>query len=138
MADDTPARPDDRPDRRALGEATRRRTLGDAHVNRSQGKATEFDRRFVDFITEGAWGTVWSDDHLEPRERSMLTLAILAALGREDEFLLHLRATANTGASPEDIREVLMHVAVYAGVPAANTAFRLAKQVYAEMEGSDG
>lgn len=132
MADETPT------DRRALGEATRRSVLGDAHVNRSQGGASAFDRRFVEFLTEGAWGTVWSDDTLSKRERSMITLAILAALGREDEFRLHLRATENTGASPEDIREALMHVAVYAGVPAANTAFRLAREVYAEREGREG
>ena len=119
-------------DRRATGEATRRRVLGDAHGDRSQSTATEFDRPFVDFITEGAWGTVWSGDHFTPRERSLITLALLAGLGREEEFQLHCRATENTGASPEDIREMLLHVAVYAGVPAANTAFRLAKQVLAD------
>ncbi|MDF2234384.1 4-carboxymuconolactone decarboxylase [Albimonas sp. CAU 1670] len=119
-------------DRRALGEATRRSVLGDAHVDRSQGTATPFDAPFVDFITEGAWGTVWSGDQLTKRERSLITLALLAGLGREEEFQLHCRATENTGASPEDIREMLLHVAVYAGVPAANTAFRLAKKVLAE------
>ncbi|MGM0584968.1 MAG: 4-carboxymuconolactone decarboxylase [Pseudomonadota bacterium] len=116
----------------------RRKVLGDAHVDRSQGQADPFDARFVDFVTEGAWGTVWADDHLSPRERSLITLAILAALGRESEFRLHLRATANTGASKEDVREALMHVAVYAGVPAALSAFRMAKEVYAEMEGESG
>ena len=123
--------------RRAMGEATRRSVLGDAHVDRSQGTATLFDKPFVDFITEGAWGTVWSGDQLTKRERSLITLALLAGLGREEEFALHPRATANTGASPEDLREALLHVAVYAGVPAANTAFRIAKQVFAEREASD-
>ena len=81
--------------RRAMGEATRRSVLGDAHVDRSQGTATLFDKPFVDFITEGAWGTVWSGDQLTKRERSLITLALLAGLGREEEFALHTRATAN-------------------------------------------
>ncbi|OWU85503.1 4-carboxymuconolactone decarboxylase [Oceanicola sp. 22II-s10i] len=120
--------------KREQGEATRRSVLGDAHVNRSQGKATEFDRGFVDMITEGAWGTVWSSDAITKRERSMITLALLAGLGNFEEFQLHLRATVNTGATREDIREVLHHVAVYAGVPRANHAFKLAKEIYAELE----
>ena len=121
-------------DRRATGEATRRSVLGDAHVDRSQGTATPFDAPFVDFVTEGAWGTVWSGDQLTRRERSLITLALLAGLGREEEFQLHCRATRNTGASPEDIREMLLHVAVYAGVPAANHAIKIAKSVYAEID----
>jgi 4-carboxymuconolactone decarboxylase len=108
--------------------------LGDAHVDRSQGRADPFDARFVDYITRSAWGAVWSDPHFSLRERSLVTLAILAALGRESEFRLHLRGTANTGASREDVREALMHVAAYAGIPAALSAFRIAKEVYAEME----
>lgn len=115
------------------GMATRRRVLGDAHVDRASAAATAFDAAFQAFITEGAWGTVWSDPTLTPRERSLVTLALLAALGHEEELALHLRATRNTGASPDDIRAAFMHVAVYAGVPAANSAFRLAKQVLAEQ-----
>ena len=119
-------------DRRKQGEKTRRETLGDDHVNRSQGAQTDFDAPFMDLITEAAWGHVWSRDTIPPRERSMLTLALLAGLGNWEEFALHLRATANTGATPEDIREVLLHVAIYAGVPRANHAFKLARQILAE------
>lgn len=122
------------PDRRPAGEATRRSVLGEAHVNKSQGTATDFDRGFVDLITEGAWGTVWASDAITKRERSMLTLALLAGLGNFEEFQLHLRATVNTGATKDDIREVLHHVAIYAGVPRANHAFKLAREIYADLE----
>lgn len=122
------------PDRRPVGEATRRAVLGEAHVSRSQGKATEFDSGFVDLITEGAWGTVWASDAITRRERSMITLALLAGLGNFEEFELHLRATVNTGATKDDIREVLHHVAIYAGVPRANHAFKVAREIYAELE----
>lgn len=110
---------------------TRRAVLGDAHVERSLKSSTPFDAPFVELITASAWERVWSRPDLSLRERSLLTISILAALGREDELKLHLRATSNTGASPEDIREALMHVAIYAGVPAANTAFRIAREVLA-------
>ena len=113
---------------RDLGTATRRAVLGDAHVDRAEANRTAFDAPFQDMITDAAWGHVWSGDALDHRTRSLLTLAILAALGREDELRLHLRATANTGATAEDVREALMHVAIYAGVPAANTAFRIARE----------
>ncbi len=119
-------------DMRARGMRTRRRALGDAHVDRSLGNATALDRDFQHWITEYAWGAVWSRPHFDARTRSIVTLALLAALGREDELTLHLRATRNTGATAEDITELLLHVAVYAGVPAANTAMRLAKEVLAE------
>lgn len=119
------------------GVKTRRSVLGDAHVNRSDKNKTEFDAPFQELITETAWGNVWNNQNIPTRERSMITIAILAALGQEHELALHLRATANTGASKEDIREALMHVAVYAGVPAANTAFRIAKQTFDEMENGD-
>lgn len=115
-----------------IGIATRRRTLGDAHVDRTQANVTDFDRDFQQYITQYAWGGVWSRPGLPPRIRSLLTVSLLAALGREEELKLHLRATANTGATPDDIKEALFHVAVYAGVPAANTAFRLAKEILAE------
>lgn len=119
--------------RKETGTKTRRGVLGDAHVDRATANTTPFDAPFQDFITEGAWGTVWAGDHLTRRERSMITIALLAALGHHDEVAMHVRATANTGATMEDIREALMHVAVYAGVPAANTAFKIAKQTYAAM-----
>ncbi|MEL7257792.1 MAG: 4-carboxymuconolactone decarboxylase [Pseudomonadota bacterium] len=120
-------------DKAKPGEAARRKVLGDAHVDRAEASTTGFDAPFQELITEGAWGTVWASDHLSLRERSMLTLALLAAQGMDDEFAMHLRATANTGASPEDVREALMHVAIYAGVPRANHALKLAKSVYADM-----
>lgn len=113
------------------GMATRRRVLGDAHVERATAAATELDAGFQAFITEAAWGTVWSGPELTPRERSLVTLALLAALGHDEELAMHLRATRNTGATLSDIRAAFMHVAVYAGVPAANSAFRIAKAVFA-------
>ena len=129
--------PDVGADRRALGEATRRKVLGDAHVDRSMSAATAFDEPFVRFITEGAWGAVWSRPQLTHRERSLITLALLGALGHHEELALHTRATASTGASPDDIREALLHVGVYAGVPAAMSAFRVVKRTLAEMEAAD-
>ncbi|MCX8998198.1 4-carboxymuconolactone decarboxylase [Rhizobiaceae bacterium BDR2-2] len=119
-------------ERYAKGMATRRSVLGDAHVDRASAGATPFDQPFQTLITESAWGTVWSGTHWTKRERSMVTIALLAALGHDDEVAMHVRATVNTGATEEDIREALMHVAVYAGVPAANHAFRIAKLALAE------
>ncbi|MGF1503190.1 MAG: 4-carboxymuconolactone decarboxylase [Paracoccaceae bacterium] len=123
----------EREDDLARGFATRRRVLGDAYVDRATEGARDFDRPFQAYITAGPWGRVWSRDGLALRERSLVTLAILAALGHWGEFELHLRATANTGATPDEVREALLHVAVYAGAPAANTALARAKAVYAEM-----
>ena len=120
-------------DRKSIGEATRREVLGDAHVDRANANRTEFDASFQALITESAWGTVWASDALTRRERSMITLAILAATGSVNELPLHLRATANTGASPEDIAQVFQHVAIYAGVPKANHAVHLAKEILSEM-----
>ena len=116
------------------GMATRRSVLGDAHVDRATASATAFDADFQTFITETAWGSVWTRDGLSKRERSMLTIALLAALGHDEEVAMHVRATANTGASPDDIKEALLHVAVYAGVPAANRAFRIAREELAKLE----
>ena len=121
------------PDRFEQGMATRRSVLGDAHVDRAEAAKSAFDEPFQTLITEGAWGTLWSDDTITKRERSMLTLALLAATGNFDEVPMHIRATANTGAAPQDVLQALMHVAVYAGVPKANHAIKLAKQTYAEM-----
>lgn len=120
------------PNTHAAGLRTRRQVLGDAHVDRATAGITELDRDFQHFITKSAWGGVWTRPHFDRRTRSIVTLALLAGLGHEEEFKLHLRATRNTGATAEDITELLMHVAVYAGVPAANSAMRLAKQVFAE------
>lgn len=116
------------------GDATRRKVLGDAHVNRSRKGDAVLDPPFVELITEAAWGRVWSRDTISLRERSMITLALLAGLGNHEEFALHLRATANTGATKADVLEALMHVAIYAGVPRANSAFKIARDIYAELE----
>ncbi|WP_029058189.1 4-carboxymuconolactone decarboxylase [Stappia stellulata] len=118
------------------GLATRRAVLGEAHVARAQAATTAFDAPFQDYITRGAWGGVWSRDTISHRERSMITIALLAALGHDEELAMHCRATARTGASAEDVCEALLHVAVYAGVPAANRAIKIAKAVFAEMEGA--
>jgi 4-carboxymuconolactone decarboxylase len=115
------------------GMATRRSVLGDAHVDRAQAAKSAFDAPFQTMITEGAWGTLWSDDTISKRERSMLTLALLAATSNFEEIPMHIRATANTGASPQDVLQAFMHVAVYAGVPCANHAIKLAKETFAEM-----
>lgn len=120
-------------DRQTQGMATRRKVLGDAHVDRAEANKSAFDAPFQQMITEGAWGTVWADDTISHRERSMLTLSLLAAMGNFEEIPMHIRATANTGASPQDVLQAFMHVAVYAGVPKANHAIKLAKQTYAEM-----
>jgi 4-carboxymuconolactone decarboxylase len=109
------------------GMRVRREVLGDAHVERSLANVTDLDRDFQRFITEYAWGGVWARPGLDRKTRHLITIAILAALGRE-ELALHLRATANTGVSTDELREVFMHVAVYAGVPAANHAFGVAKR----------
>jgi 4-carboxymuconolactone decarboxylase len=122
---------DDRFDR---GMQTRRSVLGDAHVDRAEAAKTPFDLPFQTLITEGAWGTVWADDTISRRERSMLTLALLAATGNFEEIPMHIRATANTGASKQDVIQAFLHVAIYAGVPKANHAIKLAKATYAEME----
>ena len=121
-------------DRYTEGMATRRGVLGDAHVDRAQANKTEFDAPFQDLITEAAWGHVWSRPNISKRERSMLTIALLAGLGHHEELAMHVRATANTGASADDLREVLLHVAIYAGVPAANHAFKIVKQTLQEMK----
>ena len=111
--------------------AVRRSVLGDEHVDRTVARTVDFDRDFQHYITENAWGAVWTREGLSLRERSMITLAILAARGHWEEFKLHLRATRHTGASAGDIEEMLFHVAVYAGVPAANRGFAIAKEVLA-------
>jgi 4-carboxymuconolactone decarboxylase len=122
------------PDRYRTGLAVRRSVLGDSHVDRAEANATAFDRPFQQLITEAAWGTVWARPGWSKRERSIVTLALLAALGHDDELAMHVRATANTGASRDDICEAFLHVAIYAGVPAANRAIKIAKEIFAEMD----
>jgi len=112
-----------------IGMKVRKEVLGSEHVEQAQARTTEFDADFQRFITEMAWGSVWARPDLDRRTRSLVTIAILAALGRE-ELALHLRASQNIGVDPHEIAEVLLHVAVYAGVPAANTAFSTAKKVF--------
>lgn len=121
-------------DRYIMGMQTRREVLGNAHVDRAEAAKSDLDQPFQDLITESAWGTVWASDAITKRERSMLTLALLAATGNFEEIPMHIRATARTGASKRDVMEAFQHVAIYAGVPRANHAIKVAKQTYAEME----
>ncbi len=118
--------------------ATRRAVLGNAHVDRAEAAKTGFDAPFQDLITEAAWGRVWSRETWPLRDRSIVTLALLAALGHDEELAMHIRACRNTGASREDIREAFLHVAIYAGVPAANRAFRIAREAFAAMDAAGG
>lgn len=112
------------------GMLVRRTVLGEEHVERAAAASTEFTGDFQRYITENVWGTIWTRPGLERKTRSMLTIAITAALGRVEELELHVRATRNTGVSRDEVKEVLMQVAAYAGVPAANTAFKIAAGVY--------
>jgi len=129
---------DDTSERYRQGMAARRAVLGDAHVERAERAKTDFDRPFQELITEAAWGHVWSRSDWTRRERSIVTIALLAALGHWDEVAMHVRATQNTGASRDDIREALLHVAIYAGVPAANHAIKIVRQVFDEMDSGEG
>jgi 4-carboxymuconolactone decarboxylase len=121
-------------DRFENGMRVRREVLGDSHVDRAEAAKTKFDEPFQTLITETAWGNVWAGDGISRRERSMLSLALLAALGNFEEIPMHIRATTRTGASKQDVLEAFQHVAVYAGVPRANHALKLARQTYAEMD----
>ncbi|MEZ5871919.1 MAG: 4-carboxymuconolactone decarboxylase [Nitratireductor sp.] len=116
------------------GMAVRRKVLGDAHVDRAEAAKTGFDAPFQAMITDAAWGHVWARPTWSLRERSIVTIALLAALGHDQEVAMHVRATANTGATREDICEALLHVAIYAGVPAANHAISIVKKTFAEMD----
>ncbi len=119
------------------GMEMRRSVLGNAHVDRAEANKTPFDEDFQKLITEAAWGSVWTREGLTKRERSLLTIAFLAALGHHDELAMHIRATQNTGATIDDVKEVLLMVAIYGGVPAANAAIAVAKRTYAEMDGAE-
>jgi 3-oxoadipate enol-lactonase/4-carboxymuconolactone decarboxylase len=123
--------PDDA-DVATTGARVRRGVLGADHVARSTAAATDLDRDFQAYLTRAAWGSVWARPHFDRRTRSIVTVALLAGLGREHELALHIRSMKNTGASHADLTELLLHVAVYAGVPAANAAMRIAKQVAQE------
>jgi 4-carboxymuconolactone decarboxylase len=126
----------DERERYEKGLSTRRAVLGDAHVDRAVKTSNDFNREFQDLITRYAWGEIWTRPGLARRERSLITLAMMVALGREEEFRLHLRASFRNGVTREEIREVLLQAAIYCGVPAANSAFRMAQEVFAEMESS--
>jgi 4-carboxymuconolactone decarboxylase len=116
------------------GMRVRREVLGDDHVDRAVDGTTDFTAPFQDFITRYAWGSVWARDGLERRTRSAITLAVLTALGRENELAMHVRAARANGLTADEISEVLLHTAVYAGVPAANAAYAIAQRVLAEEE----
>ena len=114
------------------GMAVRREVLGDAHVDRATSAATDLTREFQEFITEYAWGTIWTRPGLDRRSRSMITLTALIARGHHEELAMHLRAARRNGLSLDEIKEVIMQSAIYCGVPDANTAFRIAQQTFAE------
>jgi 4-carboxymuconolactone decarboxylase len=114
--------------------STRRSVLGDEHVDKAIKATTDFDRDFQEYITTGAWGMVWDRPGLTKRERSLITIALLSALGHDEELKMHLNATRNTGASASDVKEVLLHTAIYAGVPVANSAFKIAKELFKDND----
>ena len=124
----------DEADRYNKGLEVRRAVLGDAHVDRSLAKRNAFNEEFQALITRYAWGEMWTREGLSRHTRSLLTVGLMVALNRSDEFRLHVRAAFNNGVTREEIREVLLHCAVYAGVPAANSAFHMAEEVFAQME----
>src|SRR3954468_14608273 len=112
----------------------RREVLGDEHVDRAVERTTAFTEDFQDLITRYAWGSVWTREALDRRTRSCMTLAVLTALGRENEIAMHVRAALRNGLTPDEIAEVLLHAAVYAGIPAANAAFAIAKPIIEENQ----
>ena len=116
------------------GMAVRREVLGDTHVGRTLKNKTPFNGEFQDLITRYAWGEIWTRPGLPRHTRSLATLAMLVALNRADELRLHLRASVNNGVTRDEIKELLMQCAIYCGVPAANSAFHLAQEVFAEMD----
>ena len=120
------------------GMQIRKSVLGEDHVQRAEADKSDFDADFQRFITETAWGSVWARPGLKIRTRQLLTIAMLAALGKHEELALHVWATRNTGVTREEVKEALLQVAVYAGIPAANSAVAVAKRVYAEMDEKSG
>jgi 4-carboxymuconolactone decarboxylase len=121
-------------DRFEEGMAMRKSVLGAEHVARAEANKTDFDADYQRYITEGAWGSIWTRPGLDKKTRHLLTIAMLAALGKQDELAMHIRATRNTGVTADEVKEVFLQVSIYAGVPAANSAFILAKRVYKELE----
>jgi 4-carboxymuconolactone decarboxylase len=121
-------------DRFEKGMTMRKLVLGADHVARAEANKNDFDADYQHYITEGAWGTIWTRPGLDKKTRHLLTIAMLAALGKQDELAMHIRATRNTGVTPEEVREVFLQVSIYAGVPAANSAFAVAKRVYKELD----
>lgn len=124
----------DEQERHANGMAVRRAVLGDAHVDRAQGKRTELTTEFQDLITRYAWGEIWTRPGLPRHTRSLLTISMMVALNREEELKLHLRAAANNGVTRDEIKETLLQAAIYCGVPAANSAFQMAQDVFDQMD----
>ncbi|MDQ2642393.1 MAG: 4-carboxymuconolactone decarboxylase [Myxococcota bacterium] len=124
----------DEQERLSEGMKLRRSVLGDVHVDRSVAGRSEFNGEFLDLITRYAWGEVWSRPGLERRTRSLLCIAMMVALGREEELALHLRAAANNGVTRDEVKEVLLQTAIYCGVPAANSAFHLAARIFGDEE----
>lgn len=120
------------------GIGIRRSVLGDAHVDRSQAKLNEFNRTFQNLLTRYAWGEIWSRPGLPRHTRSLLTLAMMVALNRDEEFRMHVRAALNNGVTRAEIEEVLLQAAVYCGLPAANSAFRWAEEVFAQIDANPG
>jgi 4-carboxymuconolactone decarboxylase len=120
--------------RREEGMKVRRAVLGDAHVDRAQSNENPFNADFQNLITRYAWGEIWTRPGLPTKTRSLITIAMMVALNRSEELRLHLRAAANTGVSPDEIKEVLLQSAIYCGVPAANSAFHIAEEVLAERK----
>lgn len=121
-------------ERRTRGMAVRREVLGNAHVDRAEARKTPFTTEFQDFITRYAWGEIWTRPGLDRKTRSCMTLAMMIALNRPDEFRLHVRAAVNNGLTRDEIKEVILQAGVYCGVPAANTAFHLAEEVFRELD----
>jgi 4-carboxymuconolactone decarboxylase len=118
------------------GMRMRRSVLGDEHVERAEANKTSFDADFQQFLVETAWGAVWPRPGLDLRSRHLITIAMLAALGKEHELGMHIRATQNTGVTQDEVKETLLQVALYAGLPAANNAYAIAKSVYEDMKGN--
>jgi 4-carboxymuconolactone decarboxylase len=124
----------DEQERHAKGMAVRRAVLGDAHVDRAQSNRTELTTEFQDLITRYAWGEIWTRPGLPRHTRSLMVISMMVALNREEELKLHLRAAANNGVTRDEIKEALMQAAIYCGVPAANSAFHMAQEVFRQMD----
>ena len=127
----------DERERHATGMRLRREVLGDAHVDRAEATKSELDAEFQDLITRYAWGDVWSRPGLPRHTRSLLTIGLMVALNRGEELRLHIRAARKNGVTAEEIREVLIHCAVYCGVPAANSAFHAAREILKDEKGCE-